>query len=51
MCARWGVFSRFVGGDNTHNGETLFLKHSTIEIYRGEFLTLLGASAQAKQLA
>jgi putative spermidine/putrescine transport system ATP-binding protein len=39
---------RFVGVEKTYDGKTLVLKNLNLEISRGEFLTLLGASGSGK---
>jgi putative spermidine/putrescine transport system ATP-binding protein len=39
---------RFVGVEKTYDGKTLVLKNLNLEIGRGEFLTLLGASGSGK---
>jgi ABC-type Fe3+/spermidine/putrescine transport system ATPase subunit len=39
---------RFLGVQKTYDGETLVVKDLNLEIYRGEFLTLLGPSGSGK---
>jgi putative spermidine/putrescine transport system ATP-binding protein len=39
---------RFVGVEKTYDGKTLVLKHLDLDVIRGEFLTLLGASGSGK---
>jgi putative spermidine/putrescine transport system ATP-binding protein len=42
------VLSAFRGVKKTYDGENLVVKQLDLDIYRGEFLTLLGPSGSGK---
>ncbi|WP_164227616.1 ATP-binding cassette domain-containing protein, partial [Stenotrophomonas maltophilia] len=42
------VIVSFRGVRKTYDGETLVVKHLDLDIYQGEFLTLLGPSGSGK---